>query len=125
MRQTQVLIEGVAYIVGRSYTFSELPKQAKEDAASNVSDEDDIPPGERVYRLKLEDPEVLADWMVEVHGGTWSDVERMLNSRSVIDLAEDIDRNGLISPPVGSEGFHRVLAALRLGWETMPYFEIE
>lgn len=103
------------YKVGEYYNFEELPEEAQEDFELQQDEYDE---NEYLFRFDAIDPE---EYLEERYG---DDLEEALDDPYISQLAKDIKKYGLKSPPIGTEGNHRALAYLKLG-VIMPYFHIE
>jgi len=117
--------EGKVYTVGRSYTFSELPKGVQKDVLSQ-SDDIEAHYGHSAraaaYRLVMVPHESVVQ-MLQDHFGeeTYS---KTIRNPKLISFAHQIEREGLQQPPALDEGWRRAFALAYLGWD-MPYFTIE
>lgn len=118
------MFAGRNYTVGKVYGYEDLPPTAKEDARNSSSTEEDIEgwdtAKEYVYEfviIPFGKAKKTADKISEkIKISNWS-IGR------AEELREEIELNGLDSPPTGAEGFHRVLALVMMGSD-VPYFRM-
>lgn len=93
------------------FTFNELTIQAQEDFLLLVDENNDLCPYDCVFSLKKIPYEQLLEEFDSMLGPNLIDE---VESDYIKELARDIDSNGLINPPICSEGTHRSLAHLFL-----------
>lgn len=124
MNHKTVIFSGRPYTVGNVYEYEDLPPTAQEDARNSSSTEEDIEgwdtAKEYVYEfviIPFRQAKKTADKISkEIKISDWT-IGR------AEELREDIELNGLGSPPTGAEGFHRVLALVMMGSD-VPYFRM-
>lgn len=118
MKQNPIDFGGMRYTPGRAYSYQDLPDTAKHDALISASGEGDVEDFD--YLLVL----IPAKKAERRMSSLWK--KRGLDPRTkdyVERLARDIEERGLVSPPTGTEGFHRALALVSLDSE-VPYFRM-
>lgn len=111
---------GKEYDVGETYTFAQLPRIAKRDAI--LSDPDQDPESKWTFQLSEMSPADAKLWLRNMMGD--EPYEDEFDSPRTRRLMKLIPKEGLKSPPLGTEGVHRMLAMIRLGWRKIPVFEI-
>lgn len=117
--------EGKVYVIGESYTFSQLPKGVQKDVLSQ-SDDIEAHYGRSarsaIYRLVMV-PHGNVVRMLQDHFGEDA-YAKMVRDPKLVAFAHRIEREGLQQPPALDEGWRRAFALAYLGWD-MPYFRIE
>lgn len=109
-------------VIGKFYTFDELPQQTKQDVEDMFGDEfHDEGPDDYLYRYILISPEENESYLFSVFG-EW-DIEDAKEDPYMKKLVRDIKKRGLDYPSVGTEGNHRALAHYILH-EPLPYLEM-
>lgn len=117
--------DGKPYVIGRSYSFRDLPKGSRKDA---LSQDEDIEAHygrsakTATYKLVMIPHEELVRMLLERFGE--KGYSKRLHDPDLIAFARQIEREGLQQPPVGDEGLRRAFAAAYLGWD-LPYFLVE
>ena len=109
-------------VVGKIYTFDELPQQTKQDVEDMFGD--DLygeGPDDYLFRYILISPEENESYLLSVFG-EW-DIEDAKESPYMKKLVRDINKRGLDYPSVGTEGNHRALAHYILD-KPLPYLEM-
>jgi hypothetical protein len=93
------------------FAFEELPVQAQEDFLLLIEENKDLCPDECVFSLKkIPYEQLLEEFDLMIGPNLIDEVE----GEYIKELAMDINCNGLINPPICSEGIHRSLAHLFL-----------
>lgn len=113
----KIKFDGREYVIGRSYEFSDLPPIAQEEARASLP-KDHSEFGYK-YKLELQSWEAIRD--DEFFQSLW-EVNRD-QEKAVRKIAKDISRRGLLSPPIGREGWHRTMALVGLQTD-VPYFRM-
>lgn len=108
-----------SYRVGDVYEFKQLPKEAAHDAEVQLSNAG-VKPSDMLYKLRIIGRDDLEVALEKEFG---PDLPEMIEGDRVKKLVRSIEKSGLKSPPIGREGFHRMMAFLVIG-EGIPYFEI-
>lgn len=112
------------YTVGKRYSWEDLPPAVRKDVENQ---EEEIEsrfgrdPRTLRYRLVIIPHADLVRHLEDRYGARYTE---KLRDPKVLELARDIDRRGLQSPPVLEKGLRRALAIASLGWD-MPYFTVD
>lgn len=109
------------FIVGREYSFGELPAKIKKDIEIQFDEYSELQPDDYRYVAKLLKPEEIEEYLHNQFGEY--DVLETLDSPYMKKLISDIKKNGLDYPSVGVEGNHRALACWFLKRD-LPYLEM-
>src|ERR1051325_10317619 len=89
------------------YSFEELPEQVKQDCIIQFPEFEECTPKDCDYIFELISYEQLLEELDNLLGPS---LIEELEEDYVLKLTEDIRSNGLLYPPIGSEGIHRSLA---------------
>ena len=111
---------GRDYHVGQTYRFEDLPQPTQEDVEIQFEGRH-YTVEDCTYRLVIIP---YADLLANLDEECGPNLTDILDDPDVKRLARSIKRDGLHYPPVGEEGNHRRLAAVRLGMD-IPEFIIE
>jgi hypothetical protein len=93
--------------LNRTFSFEELPKNAKQEFLLQFEDDYEFRIECYSFKLKLISYNDLTGELDEIFGPNLIDYAE---DDYVVALANDILVNGLQNPPIGSEGIHRTLA---------------
>ncbi len=116
----KIVFGGRKYEVGHVYAFDDLPRIAKTDAI--LSDPDQDPGGKWRFRLDLTSPDRAELWLQNMLSE--KEYQAEFSSARTKRLMRLIPKEGLKSPPLGTEGVHRLMAMIRLNWQEIPVFTI-
>jgi hypothetical protein len=106
--------------IDQIFSFKELPNESKKDFLLQFENDFEFEFEEYSFKLKLIPYQQLTKELDDIFGCNLIDE---LEDDYVVELANDILLNGLINPPIGSEGIHRTLAHHYLN-KDMLRFEI-
>ncbi len=93
------------------YFFQELPNVVQYDFVKQFDDNTEYCPTDFLFSLKIISYETLMNELDDIFGPNLIDE---IEDEYIIELAKDIQINGLKYPPIGTEGMHRKLAHLYL-----------
>jgi hypothetical protein len=109
-------------VVGKIYTFDELPQQTQQDVEDMFGDGyNEDGPDDYLFRYILISPEENESYLFSVFG-EW-DIEDAKDDPYMKKLVKDIKKRGLDYPAIGTEGNHRALAYYMLD-KPLPYLEM-
>ena len=113
---------GASYQVEAAYEFDDLPEEVQKDVKKSMGYRQK--PQHFLYKLSLltsRDAKELAWSLIAATGDSY---EKESASRRTQSAMKAISSEGLKNPPVGTQGVHRLLAMIMLGWDSIPVFSI-
>jgi hypothetical protein len=91
----------------KTLNFEELPIETQNDFLLQFEGDYEFAPQEYCFKLKRISYQQLTEELDVIFGCNLIDE---VESDYIVELANDILKNGLKNPPIGSEGIHRILA---------------
>ncbi len=109
------------FIINKIYSFDELPIDIQKDIELQFDEFSELKPIDYKYVAKILKPIEIEEYLFNSFGEY--NIQDVLEEPYMINLINDINKNGLDYPIVGIEGNHRSLALYHLN-KDIPYLEM-
>lgn len=109
------------FIINKIYNFDELPIDIQKDIELQFDEYSELKPIDYKYVAKILKPIEIEEYIFNNFGEY--NIQDILEEPYMVNLINDINKNGLDYPIVGIEGNHRALALYHLN-KDIPYLEM-